>query len=87
MERNFKFENGDEVEEIVTGFQGVITGTCFYLTGCNNYLVVPKTRESDKKPDGSWIDEGRLRLTEKGKIKCEDVAGEDNGADISPPTE
>ncbi len=58
--KKFKFSNGDKVKEKITGFTGTIIGTCFYLTGCNQYLIMPKCKETHKKPDGHWFDEERL---------------------------
>lgn len=31
----FRLELGLEVKDIVTGFRGIITGRCEYLTGCH----------------------------------------------------
>ena len=79
--KNFKFENGDEVKEKITGFQGIITGTCFYITGCNQYLV---TAQSDgKEAVNLWYDEGRLEFIKKA-FKDEDVRAENNGCDTVP---
>lgn len=82
--REFKFSNGDEVKETVTGFTGTITGTCFYLTGCNQYLVVAKSVEN-KKGESLWYDEGRLELVEEQKVAKEEVQGDQNGCDIPAP--
>lgn len=83
MTKEFKFENGDEVSEKVTGFKGIITGTCFYLTGCNQYLVTAKS-DQGKEPVALWYDEGRLYLISK-PFKEKDVEAKDNGCDIAPP--
>lgn len=57
--KEFKFANGQEVKDEVTGFQGVITGTCFYLTGGNQYLVTAKSKKGNR-PIEIWHDEGRI---------------------------
>lgn len=83
--KEFEFENGDQVKEKVTGFKGVVTGTVFYLTGCNQYLVTPKSK-NNKEASGVWYDEGRLELVKRKKVKKEKVKADDNGCDILPPT-
>lgn len=82
--KEFKFCNGDEVKERITGFQGTITGTCFYLTGCNQYLITAPIAEKGKEPIALWYDEGRLSLVEANATKEEEVAADDNGCDIAP---
>lgn len=67
--KEFKFANGDEVEDIVTGFQGIITATCHYLTGRIDYLVEAKCKDVSIDAKTVWVDEGGLRLTCSGVIK------------------
>lgn len=81
--KEFKFENGDEVIEKITGFKGVITGTCFYLTGCNQYLITAKAKDGSKEPIAIWYDEGRIDYIKKG-VSEDDVKGKDNGCDKPP---
>jgi hypothetical protein len=61
----FKFELGLKVKDIITGFSGVITGRCEYLTGCRQYSI-----SSNKLHSGDikqvWFDEDRLNPV-KGK--------------------
>lgn len=59
---NKKLELGQEAKDIITGFQGLLTGKATYITGCDQYLVSPKC-EDDKnhaKSDPVWFDDGRL---------------------------
>lgn len=78
--REFEFENGDLVVEKITGFLGTITGTCFYLTGCNQYLITGKS-DKGKEADAIWYDEGRLKLVKKQKWEVEAA---ENGCDKPP---
>jgi len=82
--KEFKFSNGDEVAEKVTGFKGTITGTAFYLTGCNTYLVTAKPKDEFSEPTALWYDEGRLELINKKVFTSEDVKAVDNGCDLLP---
>ena len=52
---------GRRVKDRITGFEGVVTGYCEYITGCNQFLVCPTAM----KPGGDyveprWFDEQRL---------------------------
>ncbi len=59
---SFRFDLGSTARDIITNFEGVVTGRCQYLTGCTQYLLQP--RGSAKAPAGEsrWIDEGKLDL-------------------------
>lgn len=83
----FKIEMGLEVKDIITNFQGIVGGRAEYLTGCNTYLVQPKS-EKNKYPESTWIDEGRLRVIGKKKLLMpEDVKSDDgDGCDSCQPS-
>jgi hypothetical protein len=83
--KSFLFSNGDEVVETITGFKGTITGSVYYLTGCNQYLVVAKAKDEFSEGKSVWYDEGRLKLVKSGSFKPTDVQGEANGCDAPPP--
>lgn len=51
---------GYTVIDQVTGFKGIVTGQVQYLTGCNQYLVVPRIDDKGAMRDGNWLDESRL---------------------------
>ena len=83
--KEFKFSNGDQVKEKVTGFTGTITGTCYYITGCNQYLVVAKAKDEFSEAKTSWYDEGRLTLIKEQVVTVEEVEAIENGCDIPAP--
>jgi hypothetical protein len=84
--REFKFGNGDVVKDKITELKGTITGTAFYITGCNQYLITAKAKDDYTEPIVKWCDEGRLDLIERAKVKEEDVKSEkDPGADLQAP--
>jgi hypothetical protein len=80
----FLFSNGDEVVESITGFKGTVTGSVYYLTGCNQYLVTSKAKDEFSEGKALWYDEGRLKLVKEGAFAPADVQGEKNGCDILP---
>jgi len=66
--RAFTIALGAKVKDIVTGFGGVVTGQVRYISGCNQYYVVPsmKTSKENKMPSGEWLDEERLSVLRGG---------------------
>jgi hypothetical protein len=56
---SMSIELGDTVRDRITNFEGVVTGRCAYLSGCNQMLVVPPAKEGAYR-DGQWFDEQRL---------------------------
>lgn len=83
MTREFKFKNGDVVREIYTGFTGTITGTVFYITGCNQYLITAKSTTAGDEPKSLWYDEGRLaKISVSDRLPFET---EENGCDKQAP--
>lgn len=80
MEKKFKFNHGDFVREKVSGFEGIVTGTAFYITGCNQYLIVAKSVDN-AEATSLWFDEGRIQLKQKNVITIDEVMEEKNGCD------
>jgi len=75
---------GRKGKDKITGFSGTITGRVEYLTGCNQFLIVPGT----PKPDGTlidpvWFDEQRIELTAEPAIVLDN--SKTPGPDAPPP--
>lgn len=67
-----KFKNGDFLEDIVTGFKGVVMVVAFYSTGCIHYgLQDNKMNKDGLFNDWQWLDSSRLRLLEKDIVEFE----------------
>ena len=47
MSEVFKFENGDVVEDSITGFRGVVVSRTNFAAGSNTYNVRPKNTKTD----------------------------------------
>jgi len=45
----------------ITGFEGVATGYCENITGCNTVFLMPRVAPNNKKEEGCWFDEHRLK--------------------------
>ncbi len=66
----FKFNNGDEVTDLVSGFKGIIDCSALWLNGCRRYSVQPKIKKGEvNKPDSIWIDEETLVKKSDGIFK------------------
>jgi len=74
---------GQEVKDIISGFKGVVTGKCEYISGCLQFLIQPKGKTSDTKPAAIWFDIDRLKETNKKTIT---LKKETNGFDLEAPT-
>lgn len=55
---------GDEVEDAITGFRGIVTGLCFWPRGGSAYVERRSTVENvDTAAAPRWFDVDRLRIT------------------------
>lgn len=80
----FKIELGEKVQDLVSGFEGIITGRLEYFNGCIQYLVIPKVDKDGGRIDGLWVDEPQLKVI-KGGIKKEDKKEYNGGSsDMAP---
>lgn len=74
---------GKKVKDCVTGFEGIVTGKAEYLTGCEQYLVVPQTRNRDGElNDSKWFDVDRLQIIGEGITLPQKTS---NGPDMPAP--
>lgn len=76
------FTIGRRGRDTITGFEGVITGRCEYLTGCNQLLIVPKAKGGSHQ-EGHWFDEQRVELIGEKRIVLKN--GNNPGPDNEAP--
>ncbi len=79
-----KYELGSTAVDTITGFTGVITGYAKYLTGGDQYLVLPKCEETGKYPDGQWFDENRLEVESNQTLVLLDTTGDPGACGVAP---
>jgi len=82
---------GATVKDRVTGFKGVATGYCIYLTGCNQVCVCPPVDGDGKTREASWFDVQRLEIdTAQAFIRLDNEKAPGFGAPppsrATPPT-
>lgn len=54
---------GDKVRDRITEFEGVVTGICNYISGCQQVLVAPKSEKGNFK-ESQWFDSDRCEVIE-----------------------
>jgi hypothetical protein len=55
-----KFELGEELQDVVTGYKGIVMGRTDYFTGCVHYGLAARELKDGKTLDWEWFDETRL---------------------------
>jgi hypothetical protein len=69
---------GKEGQDKITGFTGIITACCSYITGCDQYGLAPKVNAEGKIEPTQWFDTGRVDIVGDG-ITGKSVQGDKNG--------
>jgi hypothetical protein len=59
---------GATYRDNITGFQGVATGHCEYISGCNQTLLTPPVDEKGAHREPHWFDDQRLELRDGCKV-------------------
>jgi hypothetical protein len=75
----FTHELGLRAKDKITGFEGIITSRCEFLTGCNRYCIQPTELKDGKPIDGIYFDEAQI-MTMQVALQPSDVQGEKKGA-------
>jgi hypothetical protein len=82
---NFQHKLGAKAKCKITGFTGVLTSRCEFLTGCNRYCIQPTELKDGKPIDGIYFDEAQIKIVGEA-INPKDVQGEKKGACSADPT-
>jgi hypothetical protein len=70
-------------KDVITEYEGIITGFCAYLTGCHQYLLTAKRGTDGRIPEGKWVDVDRVKIdTFWARVELPNTA---NGGDLEPP--
>ena len=76
---------GDECQDIVTRFRGLVTGKAAYSTGCNQVLVQPQLDSNGKFVEALWLDIERLVIIRRNVVEiAQSPTGGPRGADSAP---
>ena len=77
------FKLGMTLKDRITGFAGVVTGRCEYISGCNQVLLVPPVDEKGDHREPHWFDEQRCERVGASLLTLDN--GESPGCDIPAP--
>lgn len=81
----FLHELGKKGKDKITGFTGILTSRCEFLTGCNRYCIQPTELKDGKPIDGIYFDEAQIEIVSEG-LTAKDVQGEKKGACSPDPS-
>lgn len=76
---------GTTQKDKITGFEGIVTGHARYITGCDQYLIVPKVKEDGTSISGQWFDDSRLERVGETVLVLEPEDQPRTGADMEAP--
>lgn len=76
---------GKQARDKVTGFTGIVTGMSRWMTGCDQYCVVPPVDKAGKIDDSRWFDEGRLDVIGEGVDASSTVGSKPGGPQADAP--
>ena len=74
---------GSRATDRITGFSGVVTGRCEYITGCNQLLIQPRVGTDGGHREPHWFDEQRLQVGTEPVLQLDN--GSTPGFDRAPP--
>ena len=85
MSKTFKHELGKKAKCKITGFTGIISSRCEFLTGCDRYALQPTELKDGRPIDAIYFDEAQIEIISEG-IRPKDVQGEKRGACAPDPS-
>lgn len=77
------FKLGWTLRDKITGFEGIVTGRCEYISGCHQVLLVPKVDEKGGHREGHWFDESRCDRVGSDELTL--TIGNNPGCDMPAP--
>ncbi len=64
------FNLEDEVRDTITDFKGIVTGCCYWISGCTRVGVQASKLKDGNPVDGSWFPMDQLKLIKAAKKKA-----------------
>ncbi len=74
---------GETYKDAVSGFQGVVIGCVYYITGCNQALLQPVIKDNGEFVECRWVDFQRLAYVDVPRIELDN--SKTPGFDIPAP--
>ena len=63
------FNMGDEVQDRISGFKGIVVSHTEFMHGCDRYGLQAKVGKDGKVPDWHYFDSRQLKLIKAKKVK------------------
>jgi len=60
---------GTRAVDKITGFEGILTARCEFLTGCNRYCIQPTELKDGKPIESIYFDEAQIEVISDGISK------------------
>jgi hypothetical protein len=73
---------GKKVKDQISGFTGVVTGVCHYITGCHQLLIQPACKLDGDAVESRWMDMDRCEVMPDAPIT---LTIKNNGPDRAAP--
>ena len=73
---DFKYNLGDKVEDVVTGFKGILIARTQWLNNCNTYSLQPRKLVDGSPQKSQVFDEPQLKLVKADDLGLKQVEGE-----------
>ena len=83
---NFKENFGLQGKDVITGFEGIITGYLCYISGCAQYLLTPPVNEKGEVREAQWFDTSRVQIGDLKITLPKEKVAEAPGPDKAAPT-
>lgn len=80
-----KYEMGDTLKDIVSGYEGIVMVVALYSTGCLHYGLAPTKLKDNVIGNWEWLDQSRLILVESNTINFKLEHDMYSGALPNPP--
>ena len=74
---------GKTYQDTITGFIGVATGKCDYITGCSQVLLAPKVDSTGNRREPQWFDVARCKEVDVPLVELPTSTA--SGPDIPAP--
>jgi len=82
-ENDQTIELGQECVDSITGFKGIATGECKYISGCDQILLSPRVGDDGVFKEAHWFDRQRIFGVSNEVIKLDN--SETPGFDTPAP--
>lgn len=76
---------GDKVKEAVSGLVGIVVCESLSLSGCRQVCIAPQEVKDGKPVEGSWYDDSRCTVVEKGAVPVSPRFAERDGGEHHGP--